>query len=165
MDKGYEVFCLSDALFYDSPLHARGDDVDLAVVDRPVPAGWTRSELDDWLVYMPPDIHLPKQGWKIHSSGTLDNAEEIVSIVWDYCVPRRMPFKFVPGPHLLHLRNTKYAARDTSGKFVTVYPADEEQLHNYRNVSFIDGNNGAAMGVRTVISTGSTNYGMVLNTR
>ena len=41
-------------------------------------------------------------------------------------MPRRIPFKFVPGPHLLHLRNTKYAARDASGKFVTVYPADED---------------------------------------
>ncbi len=50
-------------------------------------------------------------------------------IVWDYCVARRVPFKFVPGPHLLHLRNAKYAPRDGSGKFVTVYPADEEQLH------------------------------------
>ena len=128
MDKGYEVFCLSDALFYDSPLHARGDDVDLAVVDRPVPAGWTRSELDDWLVYMPPDIHLPKQGWKIHSSGTLDNAEEIVSIVWDYCVPRGIPFKFVRSRQLLLLRNGKYADRGSSGKLATIYPSDEQQF-------------------------------------
>lgn len=60
------------------------------------------------------------------------NAERIAAIVWDYCVPRRIPFKFVPGPHLLHLRNTKYAARDTSGKFVTIYPAGEEQLHEVR---------------------------------
>src|SRR6266571_4632022 len=61
---------------------------------------------------MPPDVHLPKQGWKIHSSGTLDNAEEIVSIVWDYCVPRGIPFKFVRSRQLLLLRNGLYAGTD-----------------------------------------------------
>ncbi|QFR01902.1 hypothetical protein F9278_43425 [Streptomyces phaeolivaceus] len=65
----------------------------------------------------------------MHASATRANADRIAALVWDYCVPRSIPFKFVPGPRLLHLRNAKYASRDTSGKFVTIYPADEEGLH------------------------------------
>lgn len=51
------------------------------------------------------------------------------AVVWDYCVPRRLPFKFVPSLGEVHLRNTKYADRGSSGKFATVYPVDEQELH------------------------------------
>ena len=128
MDKGYEVFCLSDAVFYDSPTHTRGDDIDFSIADRPIPPDWTRSELDDWLVYTPRDARLPKQGWKLHASGTLDNAEDVIAIVWDYCVPRRIPFKFIRSRQLVLLRNAKYADRGASGKLVTIYPRDDAQF-------------------------------------
>ncbi|TQJ57407.1 class III lanthionine synthetase LanKC [Streptomyces sp. NBC_00080] len=136
MDKRYEVYALADAHFYETPDRLTGDgpapQFDTAC--RPVPEGWASARTGDWLTLTPLDADGspapgPAQGWKIHASATRANAERIAAIVWDYCVPRRVPFKFVPGPHLLHLRNTKYAGRDTSGKFVTVYPSDEEQLH------------------------------------
>ncbi|WP_314220026.1 class III lanthionine synthetase LanKC [Streptomyces zaehneri] len=136
MDKRYEVYALADAHFYETPDRLTGDgpapQFDTAC--RPVPEGWTSARTGDWLTLTPLDADGspapgPAQGWKIHASATRANAERIAAIVWDYCVPRRVPFKFVPGPHLLHLRNTKYAGRDTSGKFVTVYPSDEERLH------------------------------------
>ncbi|MFI9543974.1 class III lanthionine synthetase LanKC [Streptomyces sp. NPDC052016] len=137
MDKRYEVYALADAHFYETPdrLAGAGEAAPLyATARRAVPEGWEATRVGDWLTLSPlgPDgtpAAGPAQGWKIHASATRANAEEIAAAVWDYCVPRRIPFKFVPGPHLLHLRNTKYAARDSSGKFVTVYPADEEQLH------------------------------------
>ncbi|MCD7438114.1 class III lanthionine synthetase LanKC [Streptomyces lincolnensis] len=138
MDKRYEVYALADRHFYETPdrLSAEGGQAAplYEAARRAVPEGWDGSRIGDWLTLTPlgPDgapVAGPAQGWKIHASATRANAERIAAIVWEYCVPRRIPFKFVPGPHLLHLRNTKYAARDTSGKFVTVYPADEEQLH------------------------------------
>lgn len=136
MDKRYEVYALADAHFYETPDRLTGDGPapQFATACRPVPEGWASARTGDWLTLTPLDADGspapgPAQGWKIHASATRANAERIAAIVWDYCVPRRIPFKFVPGPHLLHLRNTKYAGRDTSGKFVTVYPSDEEQLH------------------------------------
>ncbi|WP_371667704.1 class III lanthionine synthetase LanKC [Streptomyces sp. NBC_00289] len=138
MDKRYEVYALADRHFYETPdrLSAGGPDAAplYETARREVPEGWSAARVGDWLTLTPlgPDgtpAPGPAQGWKIHASATRRNAEEIAAIVWDYCVPRSIPFKFVPGPHLLHLRNTKYAARDGSGKFVTVYPADEERLH------------------------------------
>ncbi|MHC3467182.1 class III lanthionine synthetase LanKC [Streptomyces sp. 7R007] len=138
MDKRYEVYALADRHFYDTPdrLSAAGQGATplFDTARREVPAGWDAARIGDWLTLTPlredgSPVAGPAQGWKIHASATRENADRIAAIVWDYCVPRRIPFKFVPGPHLLHLRNTKYAARDGSGKFVTVYPADEEQLH------------------------------------
>ncbi|GGS07171.1 serine/threonine protein kinase [Streptomyces humidus] len=138
MDKRYEVYALADTHFYETPDRLNAGGAGPAplydTARRPVPEGWTSARIGDWLTLTPLDADGspapgPAQGWKIHASATRANAERIAAIVWDYCVAHRVPFKFVPGPHLLHLRNTKYAGRDTSGKFVTVYPADEEQLH------------------------------------
>ncbi|MEU5313024.1 class III lanthionine synthetase LanKC [Streptomyces sp. NPDC021562] len=138
MDRRYEVYALADGHFYDTPdrFGTAGSQTEplFATARRAVPEGWRAVRSGDWLTMTPhgadgAPLPSPAQGWKIHSSATRANAERIAAIVWDYCVPRRIPFKFVPGPHLLHLRNAKYAGRDTSGKFVTVYPDGEERLH------------------------------------
>ncbi|WP_244926879.1 class III lanthionine synthetase LanKC [Streptomyces eurocidicus] len=143
MDKRYEVYCLADRRFYETPdrlsvpaggaPEAAGGGL-FETARRPVPAGWHTSRTGDWLHLTPvdedgaPRSGQPPQGWKIHVSATAASAEKTAAAVWDHCVPKGIPFKFVPAPHLLHLRNSKYAGRDHSGKFVTVYPKDEEQL-------------------------------------
>ncbi|MFF4531737.1 class III lanthionine synthetase LanKC [Streptomyces sp. NPDC001407] len=143
MDKRYEVYCLADRHFYETPdrLSAAGKGAEgtgpsalFETARRPVPAGWDTARSGDWLHLQPLDATgsprpgQPLQGWKIHVSATADTADKTAADVWDYCVERCIPFKFVPGPHLLHLRNTKYAGRDHSGKFITIYPDGEEQL-------------------------------------
>ncbi|CAN5141927.1 class III lanthionine synthetase LanKC [soil metagenome] len=130
MDQSYEGYCLTDPLFYDSPTVARRDDVDFELARRPVPEGWARTELEDWLVYAPRDTRFPDQGWKIHASATLDNAADILAVVWDYCLARGIPFKFVRSRQLLLLANGKYAHRGSSGKFVTIFPSDDAQFES-----------------------------------
>ncbi|MDT0318997.1 class III lanthionine synthetase LanKC [Streptomyces millisiae] len=136
MDKRYEVFCLIDRCFYDTPerlaLRSDGrlrDEESYETARRPVPEGWRAARSGDWLQLQPVAAELPLQGWKIHVSATLDGADKTAARIWEYCVPRGIPFKFVPARHLLFLRNSKYAGRDNSGKFATVYPADERRLH------------------------------------
>lgn len=128
MGKEHELFCLADPVFYDSAILHMADDADFAIARRPVPDGWDRPTSDDWLEYGPKEIDLPSQGWKIHASACTDSAEEILQAVWDYCIPRRIAFKFIRSQDLLFLRNAKYANRGISGKFVTIYPADETQF-------------------------------------
>ncbi|RCG23047.1 lantipeptide synthetase [Streptomyces diacarni] len=138
MDKRYEIFCLANRHFYDTPERLSDsasregetakDPGAFAVSHRPVPAGWRSTRSGDWLELRPLTGTFPLQGWKIHASATLWNANEIGEAVWDYCVPRNIPFKYVPHRTLLYLRNAKYAGRGTSGKFATIYPADESQL-------------------------------------
>ncbi|MFJ1646323.1 class III lanthionine synthetase LanKC [Streptomyces sp. NPDC088258] len=130
MNKGYAVFCDADRHFYDAPhrrasTDATGHGALYEAAERPAPAGWQRHRAGDWLAWRPLDRPLPAQGWKIHVSARLDNAESVLARVMEYCVPRRVAFKFVPSRYLLHNRNAKYADRAASGKFITVYPADD----------------------------------------
>ena len=126
MDKRYELFCLADPLFYDSPSGTRAARRGFRAADRPLPSGWTHSSYGDWLVRLPPGDPIPAQGWKIHVSATHDTAETILGKIFDYCMPRNIPFKFLASSLALHMRNAKYAPRGASGKFITIYPADEE---------------------------------------
>lgn len=123
----YDSYCAADPLFYDV-LAAGSTRSTFPAADRPVPAGWRSEPLDDWLIYAPVGASLPQQGWKIHVSATLDNAERVLEAIWAYCVPRELPFKFMHGPRALLMRNSKYAPRAASGKFVTIYPRDESEL-------------------------------------
>ncbi|MFK0235304.1 class III lanthionine synthetase LanKC [Streptomyces vinaceus] len=125
MNKGYAAFCDADRWFYDAPYRRAGESYPAALA--PVPPGWRSHRSGDWLALRPADAELPAQGWKIHVSATLDNAESLLTTVYAYCTARSIAFKFIPSRYLLHLRNAKYADRAASGKFITVYPADEEQ--------------------------------------
>ncbi|MEU5024836.1 class III lanthionine synthetase LanKC [Streptomyces milbemycinicus] len=141
MDKRYEVFCLADRYFYETPdrlsvdADAGASESRYEAAQRTAPEGWETFVSGDWLHVNPvledgtPRPGRPNQGWKVHVSACLDNAEKTAAKVWDYCVPREIPFKFVPTAHALHLRNSKYAGRGSSGKFATIYPADEVELH------------------------------------
>jgi hypothetical protein len=128
VDPEYEAYCLVDPDFYDSPHHRVRDETVYEPARQDPPPGWTRSELDDWLVYHPDGLELPPQGWKIHVSACLDNAEEVLRTTFRYCISRTLAFKFVRSTDLLLLANAKYAARAASGKFITIYPAGEQEL-------------------------------------
>ncbi|WP_331770669.1 class III lanthionine synthetase LanKC (plasmid) [Embleya sp. NBC_00888] len=134
MNKGYAAYCDADRQFYDAPHRLRTDEGGPAAhyetARRELPDGWLRYRSGDWLAFRPVDCRLPDQGWKIHVSACLDNADRVLAAIWDHCVPRGIAFKCMPSPYLLHTRNAKYADRAGSGKFVTVYPADDEQCRD-----------------------------------
>ena len=124
MDKQYELYCLTDTLFYDSP--NRSDRRALfPVIERPLPQGWERVPYGDWMIFRPSGAAMPPQGWKIHVSATQHNAAETLAAAWEYCVPRDIPFKVISSPLGVRMRNLKYAPREASGKAVTIYPADD----------------------------------------
>ena len=128
MDQSYELFCLTDRDFYDSAMLATVTDEPFPIANRELPPGWRSSRTDDWVMFAPEGRALPTQGWKIHASACLDNAEQIVEPIWEYCIREGIAFKFIRSRQLLFLRNMKYADRGYSGKFVTIFPVDEQQL-------------------------------------
>ncbi|MEV4846661.1 class III lanthionine synthetase LanKC [Micromonospora matsumotoense] len=129
MDDRYDSYCAVDPLFYDSLSSASATATGIGyAADRPQPAGWESEVKDDWLIHAPVGGTLPAQGWKIHVSARLDNAERVLTQVMEYCQPRGIPFKHLRGPRMLLMRNSKYARRGGSGKFVTVYPRDDAEL-------------------------------------
>ncbi|HEY6424321.1 MAG TPA: class III lanthionine synthetase LanKC [Pseudonocardiaceae bacterium] len=128
MDNGYEVYCIADPLFYDSMIDPNRPELSFDAAQRPVPEGWERQVLANWVALTPVGASAPKQGWKVHASACLDNAERILETVWSYCIPRGISFKFLAAPHVVHMQNAKYAPRGSSGKFVTIYPTDIDAL-------------------------------------
>ncbi|HWG26264.1 class III lanthionine synthetase LanKC [Actinospica sp.] len=128
MDKRYEAYCLTDPLFYDHPAARQDTAAVFEHVRRPVPDGWSAAETGDWRHLLPAEHALPDQGWKIHVSATPDSAGAVLDAVWEHCVAAGLAFKFLSSPTALFLRNSKYAERGSSGKFATVYPADEDEL-------------------------------------
>ncbi|WP_117211628.1 class III lanthionine synthetase LanKC [Allorhizocola rhizosphaerae] len=126
MDEGYGAYTNADPIFFDVLHAAQGDPRPFDLATCELPDGWGRVEQDDWLVMVPPDdVELPLQGWKIHASSCLDNAESVLGKVWAYCAPRGIKFKFLRSHAALISRVSKYAPRGYSGKLVTIYPADD----------------------------------------
>jgi hypothetical protein len=127
MDERYDTYCAVDPIFYDSLTNTKAPAPEY-LGHRRLPDGWVRTAKDDWLICSPADDPLPPQGWKVHVSACLHNAERVLETVWDYCAVRDLGFKFLRGPRMMLMRNAKYAGRGASGKFITVYPHDEDEL-------------------------------------
>ncbi|MET8825546.1 class III lanthionine synthetase LanKC [Streptomyces sp. NPDC004610] len=148
MNPEYAAYCQTDGDFYDTP--SRTADAGAPDSDRyepartPVPDGWLTTGSGDWLSWVPAGVTLPEQGWKIHVAAATDNAASVLGRVHAHCLAHRVPHKFVPGPRLLKLRNAKYAERAGSGKFITVYPADEESFERLCQdlAALLDGEHG-----------------------
>ncbi|TDE09134.1 class III lanthionine synthetase LanKC [Jiangella asiatica] len=124
----YELYCLADQAFYDAPANTDAGGPDFAIAGRPVPEEWERQASDVWMNYAPREQSLPSQGWKIHVSCGLDAADRVLEAVWHYCVPRGLAFKFLRSRPVMVMFNSKSAFRGSSGKLVTIYPADTAQL-------------------------------------
>lgn len=128
MDKRYQLYCLVNRYFYDSTSRLSEHPRDFPLSRAPAPEGWTASNRGNWHVLHPIGADFPEQGWKVHVSACLDNVERVLDTVTDYCINRRVAFKFLRSVDALLLANAKYANRGSSGKFATIYPADEAQL-------------------------------------
>lgn len=93
-----------------------------------LPSTWLRGANGPWVMCTPTDVELRQQGWKIHVSATPDNADHILASAAEICVREHVPFKFIGTREQLITRSSKSADRSASGKFITIYPRDDEQL-------------------------------------
>ncbi|UJW33851.1 class III lanthionine synthetase LanKC [Saccharothrix sp. AJ9571] len=128
MDLRYEAFCFADPLFFDEQRDAGQAKDDFAAVLPSPDSGWRSGERGIWRSLSPADAVLPAQGWKIHVSAGMANAERVLLAVATYCFEHRIAFKHLRSRSILLARNSKYAPRDGSGKLLTVYPPDEDAL-------------------------------------
>ncbi|GAA1573857.1 class III lanthionine synthetase LanKC [Actinomadura kijaniata] len=127
MDLRYHAYAMADPVFYDSP-SSDTRETDGYSDDLPLPDGWERRRVGVWVMQGHDGLTMPDQGWKIHVSAGLDNAWPVLELVAKYCVEQEMPFKFLRSRRTLLARSSKYAERGGSGKFITIYPADEGAL-------------------------------------
>ncbi|GAB3606627.1 class III lanthionine synthetase LanKC [Conyzicola nivalis] len=125
-------FASADPFFYDTP--SRGPAARRSNTFVPDAqsdwTGWRHDADDDLSGWRPRDSRLPEQGWKIHVSATPSGAADILRLVSGYCNAAGLPFTHAPTAVALLSRNSKDADRTASGRFITVYPADETQLRD-----------------------------------
>lgn len=77
-----------------------------------------------------PDRILPDYGWKIHVSAIPSNAEMILDQVSTYCHTNQITFKVILDPEVLARNLSKSGKRSSSGKFITIYPINEDDFVN-----------------------------------
>ncbi|GIH10020.1 serine/threonine protein kinase [Rhizocola hellebori] len=121
------LFAWNDTLFYD-PLdtHYRPrKDHFLSALDEEVRSRFVRGGIW-WSHRLNPN--LPSQGWKIHVSATQRNVHEVAATAIDYLVARRADFKIALDVNIFEMLNSKGMARGNSGKFITIYPRDDDEF-------------------------------------
>ncbi|MCM2424098.1 class III lanthionine synthetase LanKC [Streptomyces sp. RKAG293] len=126
MIRDHHIYAGADPHFYDRP--DRAAQGRFAAADRPVPSGWRRVEQETWIHLTPTGARLPDQGWKIHVSATTEDAAEVIDLVSAYCVKHAVAHKFLAGPRIHLLNNSKYARRGSSGKLLALYPTGSGHL-------------------------------------
>ncbi|HFK1453550.1 class III lanthionine synthetase LanKC [Bacillus pacificus] len=83
---------------------------------------------EHWINILYKKQDVPKQGWKIHISSALENAQETLDIVSSLMIERNISFKYVKSLYELGLKDSKYGDRGSSGKFITIYPSNIPQF-------------------------------------
>lgn len=91
-----------------------------------IPKDWKLSPINDWIFCYSEENNFPEQGWKIHISATVLNAEEILRISVPIICSFSVNFKFLKDKSTLALRNSRIFQRGGSGKFITIYPPDDK---------------------------------------
>lgn len=94
-----------------------------------LPQNWQIVRQGIWYCCGSVENMVPRQGWKIHLSATLANAHEVLSRVLAVLFRRGdTDFKFALDMSTLFLLNSKNWSRGGSGKFITIYPGDNEKF-------------------------------------
>lgn len=88
----------------------------------PMPPEWTRRQSGAWTHWGPNGLTLPDQGWKVHVSSSLPNAQAVLTVVSLACADLGIPFKHLASKRMFLLAHDKHAPRVQSGKFCTLYP-------------------------------------------
>lgn len=125
MDLRYEMYLSPRYKFYRPMRNSEKKKSTLYVGE--LPNNWY-SKLDQekhWHYCGPMNNYIPPQGWKIHISSTVKEAQKTLDIVSKILISRNTHFKFVMSSWDLFVKNSKYGDRSSSGKFITIYPATE----------------------------------------
>jgi serine/threonine protein kinase len=120
---------LVDRQFYETLSRYPVDETHFVnLARRLVPASWELRRNEVWMHCGSSDACYPAQGWKLHISAGITDARAILRTVVPVLVRWRVPFKFAADGHLLRMMTSKQWPRGMAGKFITAYPANEEQF-------------------------------------
>jgi tRNA A-37 threonylcarbamoyl transferase component Bud32 len=124
------VFSLLDPEFFVS-IKRRKPDPEYSSVVSELLSGerWTLYPQGVWTYVHPEGWTNPAQGWKLHLSATPENSVTVLRRAVSVLREDTASFKFACDRMLLYLMLAKNWSREGGGKFITVYPKDDEQFH------------------------------------
>ncbi len=101
----------------------------LQIVRERLPISWNLRQDGIWTHTFPRSHESLRQGWKIHISAIPDNCKQILERCTDICVRQEVAFKFLADPFVFSIIMDKGGARESGGKFLTIYPSDVQHFH------------------------------------
>lgn len=127
MDMRYVRYLAPDERYYKQPMKKMKES---EFILRGMPEEWDIKvdSYGHWAYCFKKASVLPVQGWKVHITTTMENAQKTLDIVSEYLFGIQVNFKYVSNKWELYLKNSKYGDRSASGKFITVYPIDDSQF-------------------------------------
>lgn len=138
-EKGYQLFYrYSSREWYDNFQSYIPTSELIDIIKNELPADWKHMRKSNWYSVNSPSSTLIRQGWKIHISATPQNCEEVLRIVTKVCVRYQVSFKFQTDRRLVMFSSGKGWSREASGKFITIYPSNEQQFKEIIDELYID---------------------------
>ncbi|MFI6178962.1 class IV lanthionine synthetase LanL [Nonomuraea sp. NPDC051191] len=92
------------------------------------PERWKIRAESFWCYVEPPGFSRRLQGWKIHVSATTESAPTVLENAAEVLLRRRACFKFAKGLEQVAELTSMRFPRSGGGKFITVYPDDDEHF-------------------------------------
>jgi hypothetical protein len=89
---------------------------------------WTVRRGEHWVTVRPGSATTRGQGWKLHVCATSRSAVDVLAGAAAVLVTHRCAFKFAATPQDVRTLNARNADRGSSGKFLTAYPASDDDL-------------------------------------
>jgi class III lanthionine synthetase len=90
------------------------------------PTGWTATDHGMWRNWRAHDAAIPEEGWKVHISSQLGEAQNVLDAVAETCFSEGVSFKHIRGRLFFLAVHHKHGPRQQAGKFCVAYPRDEE---------------------------------------
>lgn len=105
------------------------DSAHLVEFRAAMPGSWRLRRHGHWLIADPPGAPELGQGWKLHVSAASRTSADTLRRSLPVLRDAGVRFKFLVDPVEVREFNSKSFSREASGKFITVYPPDEESFH------------------------------------
>jgi serine/threonine protein kinase len=118
------TFAQNQRRWFESLANYDPDDAFKSIFTSLAPSDWALEKQQIWYVASHPSIVLQDQGWKIHVSSRTSCAADVLKLSLPFLFDRRVCFKFAADEWIIGEMNNKLWPRESSGKFITIYPED-----------------------------------------
>ncbi|MFD0557135.1 serine/threonine protein kinase [Stackebrandtia endophytica] len=120
------IYCQQGSRWFEPLTRYQPTSEHLAVFRGLAPSDWSIRRRGLWFIANPPNASMPTQGWKIHISARTADSTDILRRVAPRMIEAGVPFKFLLDPRSVALTSGKLWPRASSGKFITIYPPDDD---------------------------------------